>query len=356
MITLMKRILFLTLISLSFNAIFLESAEPLILGQDAPNGIFMNNRILATVNQKAISVLDVMKKMDLLFYKQYPQYTSSIPARFQFYQMHWKNVLQEFVDKELVLADAEDLKMPLTNGEIRQEMETLFGPNIIHNLDKVGLTYQEAWKMVEEDIRLRRMIYYRANTQALRKITPSVIYQAYEEYAKKNIRPETWEYRVLTIRHPQTDMGAKAGEQALIWLAEKNHTLEEISKLLEGSKEYPDMKVTLSELLKHEEKDLNPSFKDELIKLNDKEFSKLVAQTSRKENSTVYRIFYLDKHSLSGAPAFHDVENEIRDELLSKACGEETDAYLKRLRAYYHVDERHFKEMATDDFSPFVLK
>src|SRR6202035_4022048 len=74
------------------------SCDSLFFGQEAQ--ILVNNRILAKVNGKAISVIDLMKKLDMLFYRQFPEYTSSMQARFQFYQANWKHVFQELLDKE----------------------------------------------------------------------------------------------------------------------------------------------------------------------------------------------------------------------------------------------------------------
>ncbi|MGA8165085.1 MAG: hypothetical protein WB791_08700, partial [Waddliaceae bacterium] len=102
------------------------------LGDQRPSGffslerdryIFINNRILSQVNGKAISIVDVMKKMDLLFYRQFPQYSSSVEARFQFYEINWRHVWEDLVDKELILAEAAENKIGMTNGDIRQEME-----------------------------------------------------------------------------------------------------------------------------------------------------------------------------------------------------------------------------------------
>ncbi|MBA3815063.1 MAG: SurA N-terminal domain-containing protein, partial [Parachlamydiaceae bacterium] len=113
----------------------LLKADPFLFNTEQELQIVVNNRILAKVNGKAISVMDLMKKMDLLFYRQFPQYISSAQARYQFYQANWKHLLEEIIDKELILADAQDAKIPISAGDVRQEMEVLFGPNIISNLD-----------------------------------------------------------------------------------------------------------------------------------------------------------------------------------------------------------------------------
>src|ERR1700733_15248143 len=76
--------------------------ESLLLSSQEPQ-IVVNNRIIAKINGKPISVMDLMKKMDILFYRQYPQYASLVMARYQFYQANWSYVLSEMIDKELIL-------------------------------------------------------------------------------------------------------------------------------------------------------------------------------------------------------------------------------------------------------------
>ena len=66
----------------------------------------IENRILLKVNKKAISVLDIVRKMDLLFYRQYPELISQSSARLQFYMASWQKVLQMVIDEELMIADA----------------------------------------------------------------------------------------------------------------------------------------------------------------------------------------------------------------------------------------------------------
>ena len=84
--------------------------EPFLFGGNSAQ-IIINNRVLARVNGKPISVIDVMKKMDMIFLRQYPEYAEVPQARFQFYELSWKHVLEDLIDKELILADAEEAKM-----------------------------------------------------------------------------------------------------------------------------------------------------------------------------------------------------------------------------------------------------
>lgn len=328
--------------------------ESFMLGKENKQSIFINNRILAKVNGKAISVIDVMKKMDMLFYKQFPQYTTSIPARYEFYKINWQQVLQELIDKELIMADAEEHKLPVTNGDVRQEMEMVFGPNIIANLEKVGLNFDEAWQMIKDDIVIRRMIYLNVNAKVLKKVTPQDIKKSYEDYAKDNIRLEEWQYQVIAIRDQNEEVGQKAADYVHQLLTVDKKPLTEISLDLHKNPQFETCKINVSEVFRHSEKEISPSYKEVLAKLDNNSFSSTISQTSKKDRSKVYRIFYLKTKTPVGAPPFHEVENSLEAKLLDKLMGEETDAYLKKLRRHYHVQEHlnHLQEA----FEPFRIQ
>ena len=56
-------------------------------------------------------------------------------------------MLMEMIDHQLILADATDKEIKISSGEVREEMEFRFGPNIMLTLDNIGLTYDDTWKM-----------------------------------------------------------------------------------------------------------------------------------------------------------------------------------------------------------------
>ena len=125
--------------------------------QEAKKRIGINNRVLASVNGNVISVIDVKKKMDMIMYQSYPQYLGVAEARYEFYNSHWKEVLSDLIDRELMIADSEEKGFPISSGDVREELEEIFGPDVMFNLDNAGLTLDEAWQMVKADIIIRRM-------------------------------------------------------------------------------------------------------------------------------------------------------------------------------------------------------
>src|SRR3990167_11079476 len=118
----MKFHIFLTLITMALSAHPLSNfgAEPKIAVQ---------NSILTKVNGKTISMMDVKKKMDMAFHQNYPHLTHSNPARVQFYEVAWKKTLMDMIDNELILSDATDKEIKLTDGEVREALEERFAPN-----------------------------------------------------------------------------------------------------------------------------------------------------------------------------------------------------------------------------------
>lgn len=332
-------------------------AESFLFGQNEPTHITVNNRVLAKIHGKPISVIDVMKKMDVMFYRQFPEYSTSPQARYQFYMANWKHVLDDLIDKELILADAEELKIPISTGDVRQEMENLFGPNIITNLDKIGLTYEEANNMVKGDITLRRMLMYRANSKALRQITPQVVREAYDKMAKDNIREDQWRYYVISIRGADGVADDKAAKAVHDMLTKDSVPLDQLAtKAKENAAITGATTVTVSQELIHNDKEVSDAYKEILSKLQPDAYSDPIAQKSRADSSTVYRIFNLKKMTKGGIIPFAEVENRLRDKLLDITISKETEAYLKRLREHFDVQDSHLKDMIADDFEPFSLK
>jgi hypothetical protein len=326
-------------------------AEPFSFGKGDSTKVVVNNRILANVNGKSISVIDLMKKMDLLFYREYAEYASIPQARQQFYQANWKHVLNEIIEKELIMADAEEIKIPMSAGDVRQEMERLFGPNIITNLDKIGMTFDEAQEIVKGDLLIQRMLFVRVNSKAMRNVTPLDVRNAYEEFAKTNILPPEWIYQVISIRDKDSTSGAETANLAHHLITDEKIPLNELAAKIKESSAIKTSQVTISEELKNNEKELSPAYKEALQQLTSNSYSMPSAQTSRSDKSTVFRIFYLKEYLPGGAPPFAQVQSQIKDALLEKSIIAESTAYLNKLRRHFDV-----QEMVPDDFQPFVLK
>lgn len=342
--------------SFSLNAAKSES----LFGADrrAEPKVFVNNRVLAKVNGKAITTYDLMKKMDLTFYRQYPQYANSVVARSQYYDMSWKYVLEELIDKELILADAQESKVEVTAGDVRQEMESTFGPNTIANLDKVGLTFDEAAKIVEEEMIMKRMVSGRVHAKALRQVTPIKVRQAYEIYIQDpaNARLAQWVYRVVTIKDRTLQKSEETAQSAHQLLSAGVPLNQLVAKMKEQKLIGRRGKITVSNDVKNNEQELSKAYKEALDPLESGMFSQPFAHKSRADNGTVYRILYVQEKIPGSLPTYKEMEARLKNQLLEQVVDQETDSYLAKLREHYHIRQEDLNALLPADYRPFTLK
>ena len=158
--------------------------------------IIVNNRILAKVQDQTISVLDVMKKMDVYLNHNLPEVAGSPVARFQFYSSQWRGMLSQMIDNELIIADAEAKKITITDGDLRETIQERFGPNIMATLDKIGLSYEEARKMILAEMIVQRMTWFKINSKAIQSVNPKDIKLAYQKYCLTNAPSDEFEFQI----------------------------------------------------------------------------------------------------------------------------------------------------------------
>lgn len=333
----------LFLILLLPTLLFSTMADKLFMANEDHLQIIVNNRVVAQVNGKAITVIDVMKRMDILFLRQFPEYTHSVSARYQFYQTSWKRILSELIDKELILADAQEMKMEVSSGDVRQEMEELFGPNIILNLNKMDLSLEEATKIISGDILIRRMMFIKVTAKAMGKVTPQALSAAYEAYSKENATPATLTYQMITLRDQEN--GEALAREIYKGLYEEHRSLDSFT--------HPSLSI--SKMFTHTEKEIAPQNKEVLLNLKAGEVSLPVKQTSR-DDSIVWRLFLVTKRDEGKVPTYQEAEPRLKEGLLDIAMTQEQKSYLNRLRRHFAVSEAQLKALVPDEFVPFQLK
>lgn len=317
--------------------------------------IVVKNRILAKVEGKPITVLDVQKKLDLVFFKQFPEYANIAEARHQFYSLNWKGVVDDLIDKELVKAEAKECKLNVTNGEVRQELEQSFGPNVILNLQKANMTYEEAFEVVRDELTIKKIIMGRAQVKALQKITPKEVRKHYETNKEKYFHPAEWTYSFISVRDPDSERGQNTAKVLHDLLKNYSGNPDAVQQAVKENPAIPEeSKVAFSETYIQKKDEIGELYLPIVSQLISNQFSLPIAQQSRRDNSTVYRIFIVkDKKSDHHTP-FKEVEMEIKDEMTGKAMEEETTKYLVNLRKKYRVSPKG-KLQLPESFEPFVM-
>lgn len=323
-----------------------------VLTSKNPTHVHYHNIVLAKVNNKAITLYDVVKKLDLVFFRQFPQFRDLMEAKYQFYTINWKYVMNDLIEKELVLADGEENNIKVSAGDVRQEMESLFGPNIVANLDELGLTYEEAWSMVKGDLTIRRVMSARINPKAMRSMTPQAVRKAYEAHAAENILPEKWTYRVISFRDKDTTNSAEAANLAHYLLTDGNVEVKDLVAELTKRGLRKETNVNVSEEFSHTPKEVSDLYRSSLATLEKGGFSQPIAQKSKAAGGTVVRLFYMKDKKEAGAEPLDKVEIAIKEKIFSQASTTESEAYFAKLRKNFSVQTY----INPDEFQPFSLK
>ena len=349
----MKICSFLLALLCSVAPFHASTNPPLPIEDDPSAELVIYNRILAKVGGKTISVIDVMKRMDLFLQKNYPQFASSKVARYQFYSNQWQDYLNQMIDTELMLADAEKLELKITEAEVREEMLNRFGPNVMPTLDSLGVTYDEARAMIQDEMIVQRMMWFRVNSKVLNNINSQDVKEAYAQYCTNNPALQEWDYQVLSIRSPNKTASEQLASKAFE-LLNTHLNLASISEQLPSSDELTT--ITISQEMKADEKSISKEHREVLEALSENSYSKPIAQVSRIDNSVVYRIFHLKQHTKKELPAFSKIADQLKEQLLQEAAGKESTQYILRLRAKLGFDEKHMMETLPDGFQPFALR
>lgn len=343
--------LFIIFISLFFiSTIFSNLNSPLLDPK-----INVNNVVLTKVNGKNISVIDVMKKMDFIFHKSYPNLENSKPARYQFYLSSWKNVLKEMINTELMVAQAELKEVKIHDGEIREEMEDRFGPNTMITLEKIGLSYDEAFEMIKTEMIVKRMMWYFVQSKVLTQVTPQLIRQEYKIYTEKNPPFDEWQYQVISIKNDDESCAKLVAEKTYQLLKDSSQSPEELSdKIKEIEKEYPSTSIQISSTYNVTSKDISDSHKNILLSLKEDSYSQPICQASRFDNKKNNKIFYLKKYNHKIPPSFEEMADNIKNELLQKHLSDESENYFGKLRKYYNIVDE--ETLLPENFTPFSLE
>jgi hypothetical protein len=319
--------------------------------------LIVNNRILAKVNEKTISVLDVMKKMEVFLNRYYPEYANSLPARHQYFSSQWRSTLIQMIDNELMLQDAEKLELKVSDSEVREAVIERFGPNIMASLDQLQMSYEEARKMVHTDIIADKMTWYRINSKAMQAVNPQDIKQAYQSYLIKNPEKEEWVYEVVSIRTKSEEAGKLFAEKTHGLLKTARRSFQElVQELKEECGPESDLSISLSEEFKTDTKTISDAHKQGLLSLVVNSISEPIRQVSRADQSIVYRIFHLKNHAKIPPLPFSKVSEKLREELLNLAAAKESKLYLEKIREKFGYDSQAIQENIPADFQPFVLK
>ncbi len=313
----------------------------------------MQNRILTRVNENTITVLDVMQKMALFLQKNYPEQSTSPLARSQFYISSWREFLHQMIDQELILADAKHMEVKISDKDVRESLLKRFGPNVMLTLDKIGVPFDKAKKLINDEMAIERMNWFRVHSKAYERISPKHIKLAYKEYVTNNPPTKELEYQVLSIRSSNSTDAKALTDRAYALLKDKT---ADFSTLLEHLPDSDEISISISTPYQTKESELSKAHSKALSTLQTEEFSTPTSQVSRFDNNEVFRIFFLKSQTETTPRTFEEMEKELKEELFGSAISTLTDEYVAKLRQQYGYELKYLKETIPEDFQPFSMQ
>lgn len=320
--------------------------------------VVFHNRPLVKIHGRVISLLDVKKKMDFFLHERYPETrTSPSSVKYPFYTQQWRRTLEEMIENELMKIEAEELKINIPDGDVREEMENRFGPNIFKKLNDLGMSYDDAWDMVRDDIIIRNIAWYRIWARVLQLVNPEALKAGYEQYVKKNPPKEEWVYKTVTIRSPNVEEAKTMAERVHEELSKTTYDLMDgkIATLQQELKEN-NLHLQVSNELCVSTSDLSTDHLRVLSGLPLKSFSAPQEQTSRSDGSTVVRFFHLVDHVEAAPPPFETVSQKIQDTLMEEVATKQKEEYFSRLRKKYHAEDLTVSKLFEASYQPFSLR
>jgi hypothetical protein len=301
--------------------------------------------------------MDLKKRLDSIFYQQYPEYSHVPEARFQFYQANWRPLLEEMVNNALILSEAlskeEKAKHEIVDeGEIKKEIEEKFGPNVVENLNKAGLTYQEVFEEIREKKIMNIMLWTTVYSKVFQQVTPQKIQQEYNQYLTQHPEQDKLKYQVLTIKgkdKEHTQHIASAAHAVLV--NEGLESLDTLKSIVEKKLEDSEFSLQVSQVYENEEKQVSKPFLSQLVKLTPNVLSAPIEQSAR-DQSIIYRIFILLEKTKIKPESFEKIEKQLVNQLHNELIPQKQLEYFKKLRKEHGIGER----TADPTFVPFVLE
>ncbi len=329
------------------------------------NSIVVDNKVLASVRGHVITVYDIMKKLDMVFYRQFPEYRSSVEARLEFYRANWRLILKDAIDRELAQAYAEEKQFVVSNGDVREELEDMFGPDVMMNLYDAGLSLYDVNEMLKADILLRRLLAIFVRAPVMATITPEKLRAMYEERMKAKLAksakggsiqeiPEEWTWQAITLT-PKAGREVSKGDVDKAYDLLMNQ-LVPAEALMTRMGDSP-FEISISQPFSSEKAAIAPQIVQAIIEVPLGAYTRpVIAQSRNSQGTTVWKMYKLiEKKALPQREAsYAEVEPYLREEIAAPLIDEKTKEFFQMLRKQYGV-HMTLTEKELETFEPFRL-
>lgn len=292
---------------------------------------FINNRVLFRVKDNTITVMDVIHKMNLLFYKSYPHLVQSSMSKAEFYSGLWAVLVEAIIDDFLIVADAEEKKVSVDAKDVRREMERSFGDNLMDIISSFNMTEEDIFKIMERDLIVQKMLGIMVRSKVSLLISPGKIKEVYREQLRNYHREKQWSYVILTLESTSEENTLAVAEEIHDTIINQRSLNEQAICRFAAKK---DVKIKISNLLQGSEKTLSKVHQNILTNAD---FDLCSKPFVYKKNQI--RLFVIKEFSFTKEKSFSELEEQLHVELLEKLFEKEESLYREKLRKRFAFDK-----------------
>lgn len=322
--------------------------------QSEENKIVVNNVVLARIHGKTITLLDAVKKMDLVMMRFYPETFASSKERCTFYKSQWKSMVVELINQELIVQAAEVLQIPVSQGDVRQELEEMFGPQVMINIERAGLTYSEAWDMVKTDIIIRRMMHWQIASHVQTEVRPDDIRKSYDEYLTDGKSRAQYSYRMSTFKGDEVAKLEPIAKEAYELIA-SGKNLSDLEGILKDKLEAQKITLSISDLIEQDAEEMAETVLATVGNLEEGKASAPQVQRGRVSGVPCMRMYVLEKKNISPPKSFEEMSENLRQTIMEERYAQQSAGYFSKLRKDFNVDIDSIFAALPANFAPFSM-
>ncbi|WP_194844121.1 peptidylprolyl isomerase [Candidatus Clavichlamydia salmonicola] len=327
---------------LSFIFLLFIVSGPLQAGE---GHLMVHNRTLFHSGKRVITAIDVMRKMDLIFYQNFPNMLNSKFARYRFYNAMWRTITDSLIDEVLIVSDAEEKKITVNDSEIKEELERIFGLNVVNEADMLGMTLEDVTDLIKKDLLVQKMLNMIVRSRAMMEINPQALKDQYRQLVDSYSNKEEWVYAIVSLRgYDKTEVFAAAKKiHDFLSSGKEEFSYDNLKSLVSSL----PVILTCSEEYVRNEQDLSDAHKKILLKMTKGTYSDPVWLKD------AFRIFYFKDIKKETPPQFNVVKDELQAMISREAVLRLDTAYREKLRMENGCTVSYMKEIMPDDCNLF---
>lgn len=311
------------------------------------------NRILTTVGETSITVLDVKKEMDRQIYMQDRDLFKHPENVYTYYAQNWKLVLQKLTNDELLLLESKKNKYEVSAYDINQKQNELFGDEQVEAFRFLALTPEQAYEYSKRDLISQHITWYNVWSKAFMRTTPSDVKKAYEEHVASLPKKDEWTYQTLYVKGNNEKKVQDAASNISALLEDK--TFANLSALLESSDlEESGLKVGVSKDITLKTGELSPTILGILESLEAGKMSEVI--TAKRDDSYTGKVLHLKGFKKEPIPEFASMSEQIKSGLMNDCGGKIANDYFEKLYKQYDVHGLCGTSLKMSQLTPFMLQ